>query len=446
MKTVWQDVQSVIKKSVPEHSFRMWIEPLEFQSFERGKLQLGSPNFFSRKRVLDQYSILIAKEFEKVMGERCRLSVDISTSKRKKNQKNLSNRQMTLPNLDFQPRCGRLLSKNYTFDQFVVGKNNDLAYSAALSLASTNNFQQSSLFLLGKTGMGKSHLTQAVGHHLLSEHLTDKVYYVTAEEFTNEMVNSFKNNSINQFKSKYRDGCDVLLLEDIHYLSGKKRTQEELSLTLESLYEANKKIIFSSCYLPSDIPSLSDKLRSRFNCSLISNINPPDFRTRVRILNKKAKRSKLVIPSDVIDFLAGALTEDIRQLESGLIGITARASLMGAKIDIPLSESVVKDLIKIRKTITIDIIKKLVCKEFNVSVNDIVSRSRKQCYTRPRQIAMYLSRKYTDAPLQLIGKTYNRYHATTLHSINCIDKGIKDNTILKKQVEILTNKLDNGKF
>jgi chromosomal replication initiator protein len=152
------------------------------------------------------------------------------------------------------------------------------------------------------------------------------------------------------------------------------------------------------------------------------------------------------ISDDVINFLAGALTEDVRQLESGLIGITARASLLGKKIDLDLAENVVKDIVRIQKRITIDIIKKLVCKEFNVSVNDIVSRSRKQCYTRPRQIAMYLSRKYTDAPLQLIGKSYNRYHATTLHSINCVERGIKDNTIIKKQVEILTGKLDAEKF
>ncbi|MCD6225381.1 MAG: chromosomal replication initiator protein DnaA [Deltaproteobacteria bacterium] len=446
METVWKNVQSVIKKSVPDHSFRMWIGPLEYQSFQGGRLQLNSPNFFSRKRILDQYAALIEKEFEKIAGEKCKLSVDISAGKKKKPPTILPNRQMTLPSLDFQPRCGRLLSKNYTFDQFVVGKNNDLAYSAALSLASMKHSQQGSLFLLGKTGMGKSHLSQAIGHHLLSEHVTEKVYYITAEDFTNEMVNAFKNNSINQFKTKYRNGCDVLLLEDVHYLSGKKRTQEELSLTLESLHEADKKIIFSSCYLPSDIPGLNDKLRSRFSCSLISNIDPPDFKTRVRILNKKSMRNNITISKDVIDFLAGALTEDVRQLESGLIGITARGSLLGKKININLAEGVVKDIVRIQKRITIDVIKKLVCKEFNVSVNDIVSPSRKQCYTRPRQIAMYLSRKYTDAPLQLIGKSYNRYHATTLHSINCVERGIKDNTIIKKQVEILTGKLDAGKF
>jgi len=446
MEAAWKNVQSVIKQNIPEHSFRMWVNPLEFQGFGKGKLKLDSPNFFSRKRVMDQYSILIEKEFEKITGEECKLSINIAPVKKKKRQAVSSNLQKTLPNLDFAPSCGRLLSKNYTFDQFVVGNNNDFAYSAALSLASKKNSQQNSLFLLGKTGMGKSHLSQAIGHHLLSEHITDKIYYITAEEFYNEMVTAFMNNSINKFKEKYRKGCDVLLLDDVHYLTGKKRTQEELSLTLESLYEANKKIIFSSCYLPSDITGLNDRLRSRFSGSLISNIEAPDFRTRVRILNKKSMRNNLTISGDVINFLASALTEDVRQLESGLLGVSARASLLGKKIDLELAESVVKDIVKIQKTITVDVIKKLVCKEFNVSVIDIVSRSRKQCYTKPRQIAMYLSRRYTDAPLQTIGKIYNRYHATTLHAINCVERGIKDNTITKKQVEILTGKLDAGKF
>ena len=446
METVWKDVQSIIKQSIPEHSFRMWVKPLEFQGFGNGKLKLDSPNFFSKKRVMDQYSILIEKEFEKITGEGCKLSVNISAAKKKKAPEISPNRQMTLPNLEFNPSCGRLLSKNYTFDQFVVGNNNDFAYSAALSLASRKNSQQNSLFLMGKTGMGKSHLSQAIGHHLLSEHITDRVYYITAEEFYNEMVTAFMNNSINKFKEKYRKGCDVLLLDDVHYLTGKKRTQEELSLTLESLHEAGKKIIFSSCYLPSEISGLNDRLRSRFSSSLISNMEPPDFRTRVRILNKKSMRNNLTIPGDVINFLASVLTEDVRQLESGLLGVSARASLLGKKIDLDLAETVVKDIVKIQKAITVDIIKKLVCKEFNVSVVDIVSRSRKQCYTRPRQIAMYLSRKYTDAPLQVIGKTYNRYHATTLHAINCVERGIKDNTITKKLVGILTGKLDSGKF
>jgi chromosomal replication initiator protein len=446
MKTVWEKVQSAIKGRIPDHSFRMWIAPLKFQSWQGGVLKLKSPNFFSSKRVMDHYADLIEKEFAKNTQIQCSLSIDVDAGKKTEIADISLNRQLALPNMDFQTCRGRLLSKNYTFDQFVVGENNDFAYSAALSLASMKSSQPGSLFLLGKTGMGKSHLSQAIGHHLMSEQVTDKVYYITAEDFTNEMVSAFKHNSIDQFKTKYREGCDVLLLEDVHYLTGKKRTQIELALLLDSLYGADKKILFSSCFLPSDIPKLDDKLRSHFCGGLISNIEPPDFKTRVRILQKKALRWDLTISKDVIRFLADALAEDVRQLESGLLGVTARASLLGKTLDVELAKDVVKDIVRAQKKITVDLIKRVVCKEFNISVNDIASRSRKQCYTRPRQIAMYLSRRYTDAPLQLIGKTYNRYHATTLHSINCVERGIRDNTIVKKQVEILSGKLDDGKF
>jgi chromosomal replication initiator protein len=294
--------------------------------------------------------------------------------------------------------------------------------------------------------MGKSHLSQAIGHYILSEHPSERVYYMTAEDFSNEMVQAFRHDSINKFKAKYRNGCDVLLLEDVHYLSGKERTQIELALTLDTLFESGKKIIFSSCHLPVDIPKLNDKLQSRLSSSLISNIEPPDFRTRIRILQKKALHNGYEMPEDVMQYLASELTEDVRQLESGLIGVTAKSSLLGTPIDLALAESVVKNIVRQRKKITIDVIKKLVCKYYSISMDQIVSSSRKQFIVRPRQIAIYLSRVYTDAPLQAIGKSFNRYHATALHSINTVERAVKENSPVQKQVEFLRRKLESGKF
>jgi chromosomal replication initiator protein len=305
---------------------------------------------------------------------------------------------------------------------------------------------QPSLFLLSQTGMGKSHLTQAIGHHILSQFPNQRVFYMTAEDFSNEMVQAFRHDAIDKFKDKYRNGCDVLLLEDVHYLSGKERTQVELALTLDFLLEENKKIIFSSCFRPAEIPKLNDKLRSRLSLSLISNIDPPNFRTRVRILKKKAMTKGFAIPDKVVHFLASELTEDVRQLESGLIGITAKASLLGSPIDLMLAESVVKNIVRQRMNITIDTIKKLVCKYYGISHNDIISRSRKQSIVRPRQIAMYLSRQYTDSPLQAIGRSFNRYHATALHAVNTIEKGLKENGTIQKQVEFFRQKLQSSKF
>jgi chromosomal replication initiator protein len=294
--------------------------------------------------------------------------------------------------------------------------------------------------------MGKSHLSQAIGHYILSEHPSERVYYMTAEDFSNEMISAYRHDAINAFKSKYRRECDVLLLEDVHYLSGKDRTQIELALTLDTLIESGKRILFSSCYLPTQIPKLHDKLRSRLGCGLISAIDPPNFRTRVRILQKKAKLNGCQVPGDVVDYLASELSDDVRQLESGLIGVTAKSSLLGIAIDIPLAESVVKNIARWRKRITIDAIKKLVSKYYGISVSDMVSGSRKQSIVRPRQVAIYLSRKYTDSPLQAIGRSFNRYHATALHSIGAVERGLKAKGPMQKQVELLCKKIEEGKF
>jgi chromosomal replication initiator protein len=404
------------------------------------------PNFFSRKRVLENYGAMIESEIKRVAGRECRLSIEISATKAPPRPKADEDLQMLLPNIDVRPHNGRLLKKDFTFDQFVVGENNDFAYSASLSLASRKNASQNALFLLSKTGMGKSHLTQAVGHYILSEHPSDRVYYMTVEDFSNEMVHAYQHGSINAFKKKYRNQCDVMLLEDVHYLRGKARTQVELALILDTLFEAGKKIIFSSCYLPADIPKLDDKLRSRLSCGLISNIDPPDFKTRVRILHKKAKFNGFKIPETVIHYLASELTEDVRQLESGLIGVTTKSLLLGEPIDVRLAESVTKNIVRQRKNITIDLIKKMVCKHYNITINDIASNSRKQSIVRPRQVAIYLSRRYTDTSLQAIGRSFNRYHATALYSIGAIERELKENGSLQNHVKFFCQKLESGKF
>jgi chromosomal replication initiator protein len=380
------------------------------------------------------------------LGQDCQLMYKIANQSNGSKPKVAEELQLPLPNDNVRPCNGRFLRRDFTFDQFVVGRNNDFAYSASLALASRRDAQQNALFLLSKTGMGKSHLSQAIGHHILSIHPSDRLYYITAEDFSNEMIRAYRHNAIDKFKDKYRSRCDVLLLEDVHYLSGKERTQIELALTLDTLFESGKRIIFSSCYLPAEIPKLNEKLRSRLSCGLISAIEPPDFRTRVRILQKKVGTYDYHLSDGVIQYLAGELTDDVRQLESGLNGVAAKSSLLGLTADIKLAESVVKNIVRQRKRITIDVIKKLVCKYYNVTPAEIMSRSRKQNLVRPRQMAIYLARRYTDAPLQTIGKSFNRYHATALHSINCIERGLKQDSSIQKQVGFFRKKLESGKF
>jgi len=212
------------------------------------------------------------------------------------------------------------------------------------------------------------------------------------------------------------------------------------------LFETNKKVVFSSSCLPAEIPKLNEKLRSRLSCGLISNIDPPDFRTRVRIVEKKASLRGYQIPKAVIEYLASELTEDVRQLESGMIGVSAKSSLLGVPIDFPLAESVVRNIVHQTRRITIDAIKSLVSKEFKISIEEMVSGSRRQRCVRPRQIAIYLARKYTDTPLQTIGKSFNRYHATAMHSIATIENEMQKDTATQRQVTYLCKKLEQGHF
>ncbi len=445
MNKVWQDVRAALKKRIPAHSFRMWIEPLELTGTDDGAWTITCPNAFSRKRVQDHFGALIESELRRLLGGDASL-VAYHVAGRRNGQRLKSDEviQLPLPSETIRPHNGRLLRRDFTFEHFVVGTNNDFAYSASLSLASRRERQQPPLFLLAGTGLGKSHLSQAIGHHILNQTPDEHVYYMTAEDFSNEMVQAFRHDAIDKFKSKYRQHCDVLVLEDVHYLSGKERTQIELAMTLDTLYESGKRIIFSSCYQPAEIPKLHDKLRSRLSCSLISAIEPPNFRTRVRILQKKTALYDCHIPQEVINYLASELVEDVRQLESALNGLTAKSSLLGVTIDLPLAESVLKHIAAQRKKITIDVIKKLVCKYYNVSIEDLVSSSRRQNLVRARKMAIYLARRFTDSPLQTIGKNFNRYHATALHSIQCIEKGVQQDSSIRKQVDFFRQKLESG--
>lgn len=446
MEHVWQKVKAALNGQIPAHAYRMWIEPLKLGDCAHDVLQLKCPNLFFQRRVLDHFGTLLQDELKKVTGNCVELKLTVANGSANRSDQISRPEQLPLPNIDHQPHFGRLLRRDYTFDQFVVGKNNEFAYSAALSLAMRKSSQQHSLFLLSKTGMGKSHLSQAIGHQILGESNKERVYYMTAEDFTNEMVSSFKNNSVSTFKAKYHDECDVLLLEDIHYLSGKERTQIELAHTLDSLYNENKKIIFSSCCSPSDIPKLNENLRSRLTGGLISNIEPPDYRMRIKILKKYARDNLWDVPAEVLAYLATELSQDVRQLKSGLVGVSAKASLLGCPIDLDLAGDVVKNMVRKSQSINISSIKGLVCKYYKISHKDLVSRSRKQAHVRPRQVAIYLARRYTDEPLQAIGKSFNRYHATALHAIGAVEKGIRQGNVIQRHVEYFCKRLDRGDY
>ena len=474
MDSFLKEVKSHIKELVPDHCYRMWIEPVMLSTHDAETIVLSVPNDFYVKRLNENYMGYFEEGFLR-LGKKTRIEFKVGKKKVKSGKissalgqaqaqkSRTQNKTGVLPVMpsalgvpsDFHPQlpgmtpafnCGRMLKKNFTFDDFVVGDNSSFAYTASLYLAEGKLNGTGVLFLLGKTGLGKSHLSQAVGHHMLTHDAGHRVFYVTAEDFTNEMIYSLRNNSIDQFKEKYRLKCDVLILEDVHFLTGKSATQKELAMTLDYLIDADKKIIFSGCERPDEIPKLNDNLKSRLNMGVVTEIKAPDFGTRVKILNKKSKAIQCVLPTPVTEYIAQEACDDVRQLESALLSVVTRGQLMKRNIDLELARRVLEKMSGTRKRITIDLIKKLVCEAFDVSEQELISKSRKHRIVKPRQVAMFLSKKYTDQPIKKIGASFKRYHATAIYSVNAVEKEMKQKGQRYEQVRYLTEKLEAGKF
>ncbi len=455
MNGLWAQVKSQIKKSIPDHSYRMWIDPVDLLEHKDGCICLSTPNEFFVRRLKENYQGLLEEEFKK-LGQPVHIAFKSLDSPKKGGEGAFAAAafkpgikkpvQASLPGFGCCSGGGRMLKKGYTFDDFVVGDNSSFAYTASLSLAQGKMNGAGILYLLGKTGLGKSHLSQAVGHHVITSKRGVRVYYVTAEDFTNEMIFALKNNTIDTFKEKYRKNCEMLILEDIHFLSGKKAIQKELAITLDYLLDADRKIIFSGCDIPDDIPKIDDQLRSRLTMGLVTEIQAPDFKTRVKILRRKSKSLNCPIPSQVTEYIAQELCDDVRQLESGLFGVAAKGQLLGCHIDIELAKSVLANIRKHQKRITIDVIKKLVCKEYAITEQDLVSKSRKKNIVKPRQVAIFLSRKYTDQSIKKIGSSFKRYHATAIYSVNAVEKELRNKGVLFEQVRYLSKKIESGKF
>ena len=444
MEEVWNRAKIRMREKVPGHSFTLWIEPLEFSPINDDEVVLSCPTSFFKKWVTRHYLHLIRAEVENVCGCPCEINLEVYNGNNGNGQVEREEEQMVLPHVMEQQHMLSPLHMEYTFDQFVVGMCNDFAYTAALSMASEDTQTHAPLYLLSKTGLGKSHLSQAVGNHILRRNSSIRVCYITAEEFTNAMIHALRHDKIEAFKEKYRRQCDVLLLEDVQFLSGKAKTQDELAYTLDALLETKKKLIFTGTYLPGDIPKMAEKLTSRLSSGVISSIKTPDFQTRVEILKKKASRKNVAISQEVIEYLASELTQNVRQLESGLIGVAAKASLLGLPIETDLAASVVKNIVRRSRQITVERIQKLVCRYFKLTKEDLLSRSRKRAIAQPRQIAMYLARRYTEESLQSIGRRFNRYHATTLHAVGVVERHLRENGPVQKQVAFLSNKLETG--
>jgi len=458
MKSVWEKVKSALKEDIPSHCYMMWIEPLALRQSDSDTVVVDCPNCFSKQWVQGNYGELLRSKISTVAGKSYALALEVSEANHRQPpgettapaarpaRKPKPAAQPDLPNVHVRPNGGRMLKKDYTFENFVVAENNDFAYSAVLSLGVKKNCGNPSLFLSSKPGMGKSHLTQALGHHALTTNAATRVYYITADDFSNEMVSAFSNKSINRFKEKYRTGCDMLLLEDVHSLAGRERTQSELAMVVDYLLDADRKVLFTGACLPTEIPRLNKQLQSRLTSGLITAMEAPDFKTRGRILRKKSQLFGYHMPDAVLEYLADNLTEDVRQLESGLHNVATKSSLLGMPVDLSLAADIVRHMAVARDRITLEAIKKLICREYGVLEKDLISRSRKQQLTWPRQVGIFLSRRLTAHSLKTIGQCYNRYHATVIHSVNAIESAMKSKQAVRQEIDLLTRKIEDGKL
>jgi chromosomal replication initiator protein len=337
------------------------------------------------------------------------------------------------------------LNPKYTFNSFVIGNSNRFAHAASLAVAEAPAKAYNPLFIYGGVGLGKTHLMHAIGHYILQNNPKSKVVYVSSEKFTNELINSIKDDKNVDFRNKYRN-VDVLLIDDIQFIAGKERTQEEFFHTFNALYEADKQIILSSDRPPKEIPTLEDRLRSRFEWGLIADIQAPDFETRIAILKKKADVENLNIPNEVMVYIATKIKSNIRELEGALIRIVAYSSLTNKEISVDLAAEALKDIIsnEQNKQVTIDLIQDIVANYFNLKVDELKSSRRTRNIAFPRQIAMYLSRKLTDMSLPKIGEEFGgRDHTTVIHAYEKISTNLKKDESLKNVINDLTKKINN---
>ncbi len=448
METVWDHVKEFLKEVMDEKSYSLWVKPLQFIDSSEGTICVGCPNKFSRNWVQENYSSLFHSQLSKAGISDHKLVLRVLPNKESNKLLpyggNGNGKQLTIPNMPKKIRAGeKYLNSRFTFDKFVVGESNEFAYLVSQALADDSNFSYSSLFLLAKTGLGKSHLIQAIGNSILQKKPTAKVLYITTEDFTNEMIYALKNKQIEQFKNKYRKVCDVLLLEELHFLGGKEKTQIELGYTLDSLFNDEKRVIFTSPLTPEEMPGMKKMLISRLASGVMTSIEKPEFHTRLKILKQKAIERKISLPEDVAHFLAENVTQDIRQLEGSLDSLKASSFFLKKKINIDLATEIVKQLIPAKHLARVEDIQKIVCKYFKIDIEALKSKSRKKIISYPRKIAIYLSRKYTDKSLEFIGRSFNRNHSTVLYDEEKIKKNIKIDSSIRREVEFLCLQIED---
>jgi chromosomal replication initiator protein len=437
---LWEKTLNIIKGELTEVSFNTWIKSAVPLSISEDTIKFGVPNDFTKEILDTRYKDLLINAIKLISTKRYNIEFLIVSEETAAIEKT---KDETKKNVQVSDEMTATLNPKYTFDSFVIGNSNRFAHAASLAVAESPAKAYNPLFIYGGVGLGKTHLMHAIGHYILKTNPRAKVVYVSSEKFTNELINSIKDDKNVDFRNKYRN-VDVLLIDDIQFIAGKERTQEEFFHTFNALHEANKQIILSSDRPPKEIPTLEDRLRSRFEWGLIADIQAPDFETRIAILKKKADVEKLNIPNEVMVYIASQIKSNIRELEGALIRIVAYSSLTNKEVSVDLASEALKDIIsnKQSKHITIDLIQDAVSGYYNLKIEDFKSQRRTRNVSFPRQIAMYLCRKLTDMSLPKIGEEFGgRDHTTVIHAYEKISEALQNDEALQNTINDLSKKI-----
>ena len=426
---LWQTVLEIVEKKVNQQSYNTWFKPTQLIKHDDKALYVRVPNAFFQDWLNDHIDVVLEAARLAGIGN---INVVYITEKAPSEPQASSSQGR----LDFES-VENTLNPKYTFDTFVVGSSNQFAHAAALAVGERPSKAYNPLFLYGGVGLGKTHLMHAIGHMIKLNNKQLRLTYISTEKFTNEVINAIRYDKMLSFKERYRNN-DVLLIDDIQFIAGKERTQEEFFHTFNSLYDTHKQIIISADCPPREIPTLEERLHSRFEWGLIADIQPPDLETKVAIIKKKAERQNISIPDNVALYIASKIKSNIRELEGALVRLIAFCSLKGSEITLPMAQETLQDILGLgERTVTIEMIQKMIADHFKMRVQDLKSKNNSKSVAVPRQICMYLCKKLTGASLPQIGREFgDKHHTTVLHSINKIAELREKDRDLNKQLQV----------
>jgi chromosomal replication initiator protein len=445
LRQLWETILDRLSTLVNTQSFQTWFKPTKLVSYDDGRLVIEGPNPFFIDWLSEHHKDKILIAAREAIGEDVSIefisspiSSRVTPPEDNTRRSIIVNDPVTLPNKVH-------LNARYTFGEFVVGSGNRLAQAAALAVAEKPARVYNPLFIYGGVGLGKTHLIQAIGHSIIQAHPSMRISYVSTESFMNELIHAIRTGVTLEFKERYRN-IDTLLIDDIQFLAGKESTQEEFFFTFNALHDSNKQIVVTSDRPPKEIPKLQERLTSRFEWGLITDIQPPDLETRIAILRKKVEHEHIQIPDEVITLIAENVKHNIRELEGSLVRILACASLTCQEINVDMANDVLRDIVKgtPKKKITVQTIQKAVAQHFDLPLETLKAKTRISQVVLARQVAITLSRDLTDLSLVQLGKRFGgRDHSTILHAIKKIERMKENNPSLKRKIQTIRDELSS---